>query len=754
MRPLGLTLQDFYSYQGEHRVELDGVNLAVFSGPNGSGKSTLAVKAARYALFGATDSGADSPINDQANVCRVGLEFALGDQPYLVSRQRSRKGGGRTTLSFQLLDGDSPTVLDGANIGETQARIEKTLGMTDELFCSTACATQGDAARFSEARPAQRKEVLAEILGLDQWEILAQMARRMGRELAAQNEATEQRIERAKAIAADAQDIRERLALVDIKAESARAEVAEKQLMRTDAQETKDALVRDRAADEARRRELRELGERAEAAQAHAETQAAKLKALEDSVAGKDEAVKQRDAAQAAHARAEELEEKRQEHERLGHDVELAQGRQGTAIAEHGAKLEALRQRITAAHEAHDAEYAGLLQRKTDLDTQAEPLERVPCAGSALEGKCPLIEAARGAKAKLPAVKDKLAEMLDADPAPDEAAELARLEGQDVGEEEAASILALQQEQDGLGYHKAEHEKAKAEAQRLPHLQQRVADITAAERQVVEAQEALDLAKADAQRLADNKRDLERELGPERDWDTELRTIGESIAGLQAAIAEAQERVQSLTAQRGGLEERLRAAEAAAAEADELAGELRKAEKRVRLLRILAEAFGKAGIPALLIERAVPELEAQANDVLRTLSDGSMAVALESQRETAAKTVVETLDIVVSSPEGPRPYETFSGGERMRVDLAIRIGLAMLLANRRGVPVEWLVLDEAAAPLDANGRELFVECVEKISPQFGAVFVISHVESLQDAFPYQFRTSKDGDGSHVELVAG
>jgi len=89
MRPLRLKLSNFLSYRGEHEIDLDGITLAVLSGPNGAGKSSL-IDAIRFALFGHTRGGLDGVITAGEQACRVEFAFALGEETYLVSRQRGR----------------------------------------------------------------------------------------------------------------------------------------------------------------------------------------------------------------------------------------------------------------------------------------------------------------------------------------------------------------------------------------------------------------------------------------------------------------------------------------------------------------------------------------------------------------------------------------------------------------------------------------------------------------------------------------
>ena len=94
---------------------------------------------------------------------------------------------------------------------------------------------------------------------------------------------------------------------------------------------------------------------------------------------------------------------------------------------------------------------------------------------------------------------------------------------------------------------------------------------------------------------------------------------------------------------------------------------------------LLATAWSKNGIQALLIEQAIPEIEQEANELLGRLSQNQAQVFIESQRDLKSGGVRETLDIKISDTMGVRPYEMFSGGEAFRIDFALRIAISKLL---------------------------------------------------------------------------
>ena len=752
MRPVRLKLHNFLSYRGEHTVEFDGVTLAALIGPNGSGKSSL-IDAVRFALFGHTRGGSDGVITEGEQACRVEFEFALGEEMYLVSRQRSRKGAGSTLLSFQMRNGHEPVVLDGKSVSETQRRIEQAIHLTDDLFTVTACANQGNVAAFSQAKPAARKQVLFDILDLVAWERRADVARQLGRDLAAQVETDRTRHAALQATASEADGLREQIAQNEATQGDVTRQVAATETELAQSQEAKETLLRDREADRARRKSLDELATRTQTTKAAIDEVTTRLSQLERAVSGKAALLDGIRRAEEAQTYAQELEAKRQEDERLAHEAELVDQHKRAAVAEHAQAVRSLQERIEHARSAHERQVRSLRQRVEDLKSQAEPLARVPCADTEMAATCPLITAARKAKAALPGVEAELAKLLESAPIANDAKRLSTLESQPVAQTEEKRLREIARARKEAGYDATEHAKAKQAAGKLRDLQETLRKVERAEAQLSEVKSQLDGLIAEAKQSAERRAALETELGPPRNWDAMLAQIESSVKTARAAIADLQTKLQTLGQQRGALEERLRLAEQAVAEVEQLSVQVRDGERRLNLLKILAQAFGKSGIPALLIEQAVPDLEAVANDVLSVLSDGRMSLALRSQRETKAKTIQETLDIVIADEHGERAYENFSGGETMRVDLALRIALSVLLASRAGARCEMLVLDETCSPLDEEGRELFVQCLERVTERFATVLVITHVESLKDRFPFRYEVSKNGQGSTVNLVA-
>jgi DNA repair protein SbcC/Rad50 len=179
--------------------------------------------------------------------------------------------------------------------------------------------------------------------------------------------------------------------------------------------------------------------------------------------------------------------------------------------------------------------------------------------------------------------------------------------------------------------------------------------------------------------------------------------------------------------------------------------QLNEANKQIMNYRDLAQAFGKKGIQSMLIEMAIPDIEAEANKLLSRMTDNRMHIKLETQRETKKGDMQETLDINISDELGTRNYEMFSGGEAFRIDFAIRIALSKLLARRAGAPLPTLIIDEGFGTQDSSGIEKIKEAITSIQDDFEKILVITHITDFKDAFPMRIEIVKTAEGSAVYL---
>lgn len=177
--------------------------------------------------------------------------------------------------------------------------------------------------------------------------------------------------------------------------------------------------------------------------------------------------------------------------------------------------------------------------------------------------------------------------------------------------------------------------------------------------------------------------------------------------------------------------------------------------RQISRLKDLERAFSKDGVPALLIEQALPEIESQANELLERLSNGNMSLKFETQAEyknNKRTDKKETLEIKISDSSGNyREYEMYSGGEAFRVDFAIRLALSRVLAHRAGARLQTLVIDEGFGSQDTDGRQRLIEAINQVRGDFEKILVITHLDELKDAFPARIEVEKGASGSTVQV---
>ncbi len=190
-------------------------------------------------------------------------------------------------------------------------------------------------------------------------------------------------------------------------------------------------------------------------------------------------------------------------------------------------------------------------------------------------------------------------------------------------------------------------------------------------------------------------------------------------------------------------------------ELSDLRASLAMNQDQADLLRLAERAFGRDGIPTLIVENTLAQIEANANGYLAMMptTDGTtLRVQLETQRaQKTTEHLRETLDVLVSDQDGSRTYETFSGGERARVNIALRLALAILLADRRGAESRLLAIDEIEG-LDAEGQRQLVDVVRSVAGRFDVVLIASHYQGIRDAFDQTITVTKTGGISRLEAA--
>jgi len=167
----------------------------------------------------------------------------------------------------------------------------------------------------------------------------------------------------------------------------------------------------------------------------------------------------------------------------------------------------------------------------------------------------------------------------------------------------------------------------------------------------------------------------------------------------------------------------------------------------------IVTAFGKSGIPASIISHDIPEMEEETNKILKIISNDSLSIQYITTKSAKNKKTIDTLDIVVNDMNGSRTYETYSGGEKFRIDFACHIGMAKFLTKRSGASIDFLIIDEGLGSQDDFSKQKFIDSIMSLKPLFKQIMVITHIQDLQNSFDNKVFVQKNQlTGSFVESI--
>jgi exonuclease SbcC len=171
---------------------------------------------------------------------------------------------------------------------------------------------------------------------------------------------------------------------------------------------------------------------------------------------------------------------------------------------------------------------------------------------------------------------------------------------------------------------------------------------------------------------------------------------------------------------------------------------IEKAVSEKESLELLKEALSPRGIKAVIIDYLVPNLEERINGVLSQMSE--FRIRLDTQKATADEEgVKEGLFItVINDLKEELPFTSYSGGEKVKITVAIAEALASLMSS-----VGFRIMDENIVSLDKESTEGFIEVLTKLQEKFPQLLVISHLQEVKDIFEKQIMVTKINGISRV-----
>ena len=176
----------------------------------------------------------------------------------------------------------------------------------------------------------------------------------------------------------------------------------------------------------------------------------------------------------------------------------------------------------------------------------------------------------------------------------------------------------------------------------------------------------------------------------------------------------------------------------------EIAEENDGIKHKQHVLELTKEAFGSKGIKTVAVDFLIPRLEDKINEILSQLSD--FRVSIDTQKEKAdGSSSTEGLFINIYNDQGETfDFNNYSGGERLKITVAISEALASL--QNCG----FRIFDELFIGLDEDSIYDFSDVLSRLQVRFGQIMCISHLQTIKDLFYKKINVVKSNGISRIQ----
>ncbi len=173
----------------------------------------------------------------------------------------------------------------------------------------------------------------------------------------------------------------------------------------------------------------------------------------------------------------------------------------------------------------------------------------------------------------------------------------------------------------------------------------------------------------------------------------------------------------------------------------ELKNNLDKLNEIASSYPLVLQAFSSTGIPNLIIQNVLDDLQIEANNLLSQLKPAlQLSFAIEKTKSDGSE--ADTLDINYFLNGKERQYDQLSGAQKLSVTFSLKLGLSFLLQKMVGTDIKFLLLDEIDQALDKASVDAFADIVKHFQKDF-TILVITHNDRLKDKFKHSILVEQD-----------
>ena len=167
--------------------------------------------------------------------------------------------------------------------------------------------------------------------------------------------------------------------------------------------------------------------------------------------------------------------------------------------------------------------------------------------------------------------------------------------------------------------------------------------------------------------------------------------------------------------------------------------EIEELENKNQAYRYYLDAVRRDSVPYELLEKAIPTIEGEINNILGQLVDFQMSLDMDGKNINSN---------IVYDDVNQWPLELSSGMERFISSLAMRVGLINVSNLPRS---NFLAIDEGWGTMDSDNINSVYNLFQYLKTQFQFALIVSHVDSMRDAVDTLLEITKDTEFSKIKF---
>lgn len=169
-----------------------------------------------------------------------------------------------------------------------------------------------------------------------------------------------------------------------------------------------------------------------------------------------------------------------------------------------------------------------------------------------------------------------------------------------------------------------------------------------------------------------------------------------------------------------------------------------EAERYKKNLKILSRAFGQSGIPRLLMQESIPQIQQIIDNIMEGI-DSRFLIKIRNVN-TNLKTMKEKDGIFIRLEDfnGEANLLEFSPGQQDFAKTIIRLAVAIYKTQKAGGSYNVFIGDEMFTSLTRENALAMVSVIKNATKFFNQVILIDHLDLVVDQFPFKMEVRLEG----------